>query len=938
MPESPAMDLTHSDVVFAPPSSTPDRPTPAAPSKLQSRTEKPTVRPKPQSMQLHIRRQNLSSHVASENNDVLAARFSSLRVQHSGLPQPHPVEVRARDSSDMSSSTELTPSSSDDSSHYTNHSTSISGGPRSPVKPSGPRSMPMQSAMPAIPPKIPLSPQVLEQHGALPQAPKPAYDPSKSAMSPVTKHGPVLSRKENITGTDERSPRSEYRNSGPQRLPNGIIPPSRSSSMQPPAWSILAAELYDRFRTSSILVIDVRSREEYDAGHIHAKSSMCIEPVGIDSGMAAEELEDRLITSPSVEQSFFDRRNEFDLVVYHDQCTRDDRFLQGPPNRTGANHLRALHDTLFEFNDLKPLRKRPVVLLGGIESWVDLVGKQALAISKSAASIGQPGLRRAARRPNRPSSKSLIGSSNSSLEVRKRRLREQKLLNADEEQKWLEKAQEEHVNAADLQPFRSDGDTDSNEEEPPSPFVHSYEDFLRRFPAVVPEQQPMRPMPPPPKLPPPPPALPPPSAVSMVPSIPSRPAPAVPRLSYSGVSEREVAQYSPIARQTSASQQPLYTSRSFSQYRKLPRTGLVNFGVTCYMNATIQCLLATIPLSQFFLGDGWRASTRKNWKGSNGILPQIVASLVITLWQDDKRPVRPSTLRNFCARLKDEWGVDRQQDAKEFFDFLVDCLHEDLNINFDRSPLQPLTEQQEMVRERLPICKAADTEWGRYSHRELSYISDLFAGQHASRLRCTVCKNTSTTYEAFYSISVEIPTHSPRRGTWDVYSCLRSYCQEEKLSGDEVWKCPHCNCEREATKKIIITRAPKFLVVHFKRFEMRRGNAKKIHTPIHFPLYGLNVSEFTDQGDPSRKRHSNESVDAAASNSNVYDAYAVMRHIGSTGNGGHYVSLVKDSARSCWRKFDDEKCVEFDPASLKPSRSLQNEEAYIVFYERALPR
>ena len=131
------------------------------------------------------------------------------------------------------------------------------------------------------------------------------------------------------------------------------------------------------------------------------------------------------------------------------------------------------------------------------------------------------------------------------------------------------------------------------------------------------------------------------------------------------------------------------------------------------------------------------------------------------------------------------------KDAKEFFDFLVDCLHEDLNINWQRTPLRPLTFAEEMQRERMPVPKVSRIEWDRYCHREESFISSSFAGQHASRLRCTTCQRTSTTYEAFYSISVEIPTS----GTGDIYSCLRSYTQEEMLSGDEVWKCPYCKCE-----------------------------------------------------------------------------------------------------------------------------------------------
>ncbi|KAL9125891.1 MAG: hypothetical protein Q9217_004964 [Psora testacea] len=941
MPGTPTVTSRHDDELFLDGPTDHDSLSPASPSHQISqqqtppRRERPLVQPKPWALQLQINQHNDTLRHSSRGEDPLAERFCQLRVQGNGILDRQSNGVQSRDSADMSSSTEYTPSSSEDSYHNNHHSPSGPGIAASPTKPVGPRQMPISSTTPALPPKIPLSPMPREHYQSLPRPPKPAYDPAKSVATPSNRRGPTLNRKRSIIDSGRTSPQSPTGDSGHQALSNGYSSLVRSSSMQPRPTSITAPELYEQFHTSSILVIDVRSREDYDSGHILAKCTMCVEPVSIHSGISAEELEDRLVISPEAEQSYFEQRDQFDIVIYHDQNTESDCFLQGPPTRTGADHLRALHDTLYEFNSYKPLRNPPLVLIGGLEAWVDLVGSQALTTSKTAALAGSARNRRSTGRPGRPIGRVPMASANSSLEVRKRRLREQKTLNADEERRWLEKARKEEVNPVDYQPAQSDTDTDSNGEEPPSPFIHSYEDFLRKFPEVSYMQQSMVaaiPHPPPPTR------LPPaqPSSRS-IPSVPSRPPPAVPRPSYSGVSERDSSQFRPVSRQSSASQQPLYTSRSVSHYLKLPRTGLVNFGVTCYMNATIQCLLATIPLSQFFLDNHWRDLTQKNWKGSNGILPGIFANLVRNLWKNDAQAIRPTSLRAFCARLKDEWGVDRQQDAKEFFDFIVDCLHEDLNVNFERTPLRPLTLQEEMQRERMPVRQVSIMEWQRYSHREQSYISDLFAGQHASKLRCTTCQNTSTTYEAFYSISVEIPRHDRKKG-WMIDDCLNSYCQEERLLGDEVWKCPYCKCEREATKQITITRAPKFLVVHFKRFEMRKGDAKKIHTPIYFPIFGLDLGSYMVRPDLNVRAQPEEMADTATTGPFIYDAYAVMRHIGSTGNGGHYISLVRDAARNCWRKFDDERTVDFDPGKMKAGQHLQNGEAYLVFYGRAAPR
>jgi len=288
--------------------------------------------------------------------------------------------------------------------------------------------------------------------------------------------------------------------------------------------------------------------------------------------------------------------------------------------------------------------------------------------------------------------------------------------------------------------------------------------------------------------------------------------------------------------------------------------------------------------------------------------------------------------------------MDQQQDAKEFLEFLLDLLHEDLNVTWSKAPLRELTTADEQRREELPRPFAAWIEWNRYVHREKSVIGDLFAGQHASRLTCTTCGTTSTTYEAFWSISVEIPQDRPA----DLRDCLRSYCAEERLFGDDIWRCPKCKADREAKKKITMTRAPNFLVIHLKRFSASRTeSARKVRTPIEFPLHHLDLGPFMEPAmSPAEEQYALRTAvdgpaqltglktDPAMNGPYIYNAYAVIRHLGTSLSSGHYVAMVRDKARGCWRQFNDDRVTDFEPGNLPASERLQNEKAYIVFYER----
>ncbi|KAL1960366.1 hypothetical protein VTO42DRAFT_8326 [Malbranchea cinnamomea] len=887
----------------------------------------------------------------SPSDDPLAQRFAQLRnSRYNETPTIYDRNGARQNSPSDSSATHSLP--------FSGHRPSSQGSlPRQLEAPSsrlmGPR--PMNSSHqsgPAVPPKIPLEPL----NATLPRCPSPAYSPSRTIPSQPPPNPPRTSMDStrsslyrqnsswagtpngHLSGSFEENP---YRS----HTPNGFH--TEGDSKAPPPYlqigpTITAEQLLECLRKAELLLIDVRPRTEFDSGHIMAKSVICIEPVILKEGVSAEELEERLVISPETELSLFSRRDEFDLIVYYDQNTREPSYLAGSPAGTSMPHLRALYDTLYEFNMYKPLKggRQPSLLVGGIDAWVDLLGPQSLATSHTAAALNSIRAGKAGQRQGPTIRRVPTASANSSWEVKKRRLREYRPLDKDEERVWLEKAKNEEIDPTSYPSLAEDPErVGDGDQEALSPFARTYEDFLRRFPDPRDIREsmvaPARREPPPPLQ----------DPIMIAP--PSRPPPTVPRPSYGGVSDGRPIQ-PPLARQNSATKHPLYISTSPLDRLKLPRTGLVNLGSTCYMNSIIQSLSATRQLTMFFMDNRFHTQVQKNWKGSQGVLPGLYANLIRSLWKGDVEVIRPTSFRKFIGRLNAEWAGSEQQDAKEFFDVLIDCLHEDLNVNFQRKPIEPLTFEQEMRRERMPIHRVSTIEWQRYSHRELSYISSLFAGQHASRLRCTTCRNTSTTYEAFFSISVEIPTS----GTGDIYQCLRSYTQEEMLSNDDVWKCPHCRCEREATKQIILTRAPRFLVIHFKRFSAsKRQQARKIHTPVNFPLTGFDLTPFMipppSQPQPPRNGDGQSSpappppqctlspMELATSPPYIYNAYAVVRHLGSTIHEGHYISLVRDNARDCWRKFDDQRVTDFKPGNSRADNPA-NEQAYLVFYERVM--
>ncbi|USW48206.1 Putative Rhodanese-like domain, ubiquitin specific protease, Rhodanese-like domain superfamily [Septoria linicola] len=855
---------------------------------------KPPVSPKPANLQ--DRPVSLSSPTTGgTNGESLSDRFAKLRT--SGARTPVSYTNGNEDNADIK------------------HATM--------AKPQGPRSMPLDTALAA----------------AMPKAPSPTYSPARNMQT---------------TG-DIALPRHSVRSLAQSRksslIPNSIAPaasgdldaethhhtqppgpgtPRRGSTQLSGETRITAEKLHDCLERFDVMVIDCRSRAEYDQGHIYSRNVICVEPIGLRQGLSAEQLAGQLVLSPQEEQEVFENRHRYDLVVYYDTNTSSETYLTNPQSEAEAR-LKYLHEALHDFNTGIQLRRQPIILVGGLDAWIELMGVPALVATSTQARAKQG--RPIQRRPNRGGQIKLP-----------KRLREYNPLGPEEEKKWRDRAQSESMPAASAfaehEAYAEAGDDVDEMQKFPN-----IEEFNARFPdagTVIPPIRPTSAM-----------VSAPPSRIPMYPMAPghsvyppappappARPAPAAPRMSYTGVSDRAVSQSTPIPR-TSSQLLPYVPPRFLAQNLRLPRTGILNFGATCYMNATLQALSATTPLTMLMLDDQYKKMVCKdNWKGSNGLLPEIYANTIRSLWQGGVDYIKPSTLRTFCGRLKSTFkDPHQQQDAQEFFSFMVDTLHEDFNAVWNKTPLRLLNEQEEAKRERMPPLVVAKTEWGRYTHRENSFLTSLFYGQHSSRLRCTTCHFTSTTHDAWALLQVEIPD-SPEAQLRD---CLRAHFKDELLDDDNQWSCPRCKAPRRATKKLTMTRAPPFLVIALKRFKQNaRGDQHKLHTSVRFPLTGLDIEEFVlpqpsaHEAQQIAQSYGNEFsvADESLSPPYKYDAYAVVRHLGENTRSGHYTAAVRDRTRECWRYFNDTKNEDFQPERLSPSKALDNDQAYLVFYQR----
>ncbi|KAH8833175.1 hypothetical protein DL96DRAFT_712051 [Flagelloscypha sp. PMI_526] len=355
------------------------------------------------------------------------------------------------------------------------------------------------------------------------------------------------------------------------------------------------------------------------------------------------------------------------------------------------------------------------------------------------------------------------------------------------------------------------------------------------------------------------------------------------------------------------------------------RTGLKNLGNTCYMNATVQCLFASLPVVKFFTETKWQSGVNMlNAMGTKGLLTGTFAKLIAELVRTDVRFLSPNDFRKTIAHIRPEYQGSDQHDSQEFLSFLLDGIHEDMNRVLAPISLAKTPEEEEEL-ERLPVNIASEKEWHLWKQRNDSIIVDYFQGQFRNRLECLTCHKTSTTYNVFSLLQVPIP-HSRSSQKIPLQNCLDALFNTEILEKDDAWDCPRCKKKQRARKQLSLARLPPILIIHLKRFETHGRFSDKIDNFVEFPMRGLDLTGFMPTGTGAAGlEHVNKEDPRAQVPPYKYDLYGVTNHYGNL-SSGHYTAWIQ--SRDKWLYCDDSNVKESDPAQ------VVGQKAYVLFYKR----
>lgn len=356
-----------------------------------------------------------------------------------------------------------------------------------------------------------------------------------------------------------------------------------------------------------------------------------------------------------------------------------------------------------------------------------------------------------------------------------------------------------------------------------------------------------------------------------------------------------------------ASNGPINSCRDIS-----PR-GLINSGNLCFLNATLQALLACSPFIQLL----HELRTRKIPKVGYPTLTafaEFIADFDMpngsSLKKDAKRPTMfEGVLKIFTPDVPSSIsGRARQEDAQEFLSFIMDRMHDELlklegqssSINGNKSSV---------------VSSAEDDEWETVGRKNKSAVtrtqsfvpselSDIFGGQLRSLVKASG-KKPSATVQPYLLLHLDICPEAVRT----IEDALHLFSVPESLEG---YRASATGKAGTASKSIQIQKLSKIMILHLMRFSYGNQGSAKLHKSVHFPLeLVLGRDLLVSPSVEGRK----------------YELVATITHHGREPSKGHYTADAR-YPNGQWLRFDDNSVIHID------ENQVLHDHAYVLFYKQ----
>ncbi|KAG9509354.1 Ubiquitin carboxyl-terminal hydrolase 10 [Fragariocoptes setiger] len=381
--------------------------------------------------------------------------------------------------------------------------------------------------------------------------------------------------------------------------------------------------------------------------------------------------------------------------------------------------------------------------------------------------------------------------------------------------------------------------------------------------------------------------------------------------------------------------------------------GFINRGNGCYINATLQALVACPPFYNLMREIG----EVKGIKRENSCTPILDSFSGFFLnfipiepnnrkarpTNTDQRtsiedlqaePIEPKSIYDVLGSIKSECLKGAQEDAEEFLSSVLNSLHEEMvdlfeltskNESDDVSGDGPNARRNAHEEAKDDTDDDDDNRWREVGPRNRSLpirstkvvntpIQGIFGGSLFS-LR-TSSKDRCGHKQPFFALQLDISNENIK----SVQDAIKSFTTPESIHD---FYCSKTKQKQDALCQTSLDQLPPILILHLKQFVYSQDQGlRKLVRKIEYPIdFELPDSCLHDRNYHDRNR-----------NSRSYKLLAVVYHDGSEAIKGHYLTDVFHIGSSQWIRCDDSSLKVITTQQLlspEPPRT-----PYLLFYRR----
>jgi len=352
------------------------------------------------------------------------------------------------------------------------------------------------------------------------------------------------------------------------------------------------------------------------------------------------------------------------------------------------------------------------------------------------------------------------------------------------------------------------------------------------------------------------------------------------------------------------------------------KTGLYNIGSTCYMNATLQCLLHVSPLISYFAyvypKDKNKLAKLNESIKSKGNISEAFYGIIKAIEESGKNSKKNTQIGPYQNYMKSNNAVSPENfqktvgtynpqfqnleanDSKDLILYLLQVMHQELNYFTKNNAFTGYPNQYSRPETFMAFISS-------YDATNCSIISNLFYGTSENTTKCESCTNIIYNFQKFEFLSFGVFKYHKKE--FNLYNGFDDYVKIDKLTGDNKYYCNFCKklCDAEIYTKILFP--PKHLLINIDYGKNKKYMPKSIKYDDE-----IDITKYLnwDYGKPVK-----------------YKILGICSHYGDSGSYGHYIAFCRNKQNSKWYQFNDAMVSECGKEEIKNGGT-----PYLLLYER----